>query len=108
MPNNGAQLTFTEHMTHDGVHIREPKDAPRELRDLQREIARPHAPLAVRARVEQRGLHERVLPHVERAAQLEGEGHGFVCVERAELEIRRGAFVEVPVVLRHAQPCGVS
>ena len=44
-----------------------------------------------------------MLPIIERVRMLKRYGDRLVCVERAELEVRCGALVEVPVLRRDTQ-----
>lgn len=73
---------------------------PSKLHDLQGKIADPGPALPRDRRIQHRRLQIRKFPGVERApGVLQGDGYGLVGIEDAQLEVGRGALVEVAVVV---------
>ena len=87
------------------VHVRVLEYIPGEGDDAEREVVHAHAARSRRGRVQYRRLQERVLPIIECSCVLKGDGDRLVCVERAELEVRCGALVKVPVLRGDTQAC---
>ena len=98
-------LTFSNHVRHSRVHVRKLEHVPSEGNHAQREVMDSHTPLARSGRVEDSGLDERILPVIKPTGVLERYADCFVRVDRAELHVRRGAFVEVAILRRDAEPC---
>ena len=87
------------------VHVRVLEHIPGEGDDAERQVVHANAACPRRGRVKHRRLQERILPIIQRARVLERNRDRFVGVEGAELEICRGALVEIPVLCRDTQAC---
>ncbi len=90
-------------MRHRGVQVRKSEDVARQSDDKQCQIARTHASLSIRSRVQHRRLQEvaRVLPLVKRMTMRQEHTDRLVRIERAKVQITGRIPVEVAVLLEH-------
>lgn len=93
-----GHLTFASHMAHNRIQISKPKNVPGQSRHLQSKITRSNSPLTIRASIEQSRLNESILAFVQRIGKFEGDCNGFLCIHRTKFQIRRRAFVKIPMV----------
>lgn len=104
LPAVDRRLTFTDHVTDDGVHVRVPEDVTCHRRDLESQVAHAHTALTRHGRVQYSALEERKLPLVESARMVKRHRDGLIGVQGPELEIHRWTFVEIATMLGYPEP----